>query len=1584
MVYSSLNYISYCNCAENATCTDLEVKINDSKIKLIDFMNNGTKYIDENKGLMSKGVMVLGISGTGKSTLINYLIGRKLKCVWKKPNWVLDLVDQTESFKIGHKIDSKTLYPEFVYLEDEDVSFIDNPGFADTRGDQIDIANAFFRDHVGKKVEKMKIVILLSFWDILERGDQFRKSLKELKRIFGVLEREKNDDPTLEIKLSESIAFVVTKVTFEDNENDLDMITSIQSLLENIINSESENQNLNLFETNIYKSILNKTRIAIFSNPRKNVIIDDREKNNILKMIRDMNYIKTKKLKIQSKISDSSLKKLIKSIGNCFQSIENKLENILYKNISNLFKLDIEQEFSKNNKTKLQIIFNTTSKFAEKCFKKIKFEHLLSSITENILDSNSKKSLSIEHRILKFFTELVPHDLNQFISDEREWLKSHLLSHTNELVTKFKENLKNLLEKEKLVLFEAIGNSFENFIKSSILNAYSSSDLEVCKYKLQLSRNKIEFSSNLSSILENVDEEIIQESLKKIMIKIIKFKTFLNVSDEIEIQTIKLKLKEIIDKKVNTLIDISTSKSSVSVDKDQLYFRGHFATLSDIFRHINVNRNVSLKTINIFLKYSLEMDENSKISRVIYSTHVPDLVIITPKVFVNKTISIDLSCESTLEPYKVKAKDGSFFGESGSDGEPGKPGYNGGRLFIFAKSAKYTNLSIIKFISKGGNGGQGQNGGDGHDGRDAIAKKMDKTENCFEILKMCSENLFYFINTDVRKCISHQCKEFIFLKRVDQKPGDNFYFRHYLYPQCIKGGSGGYGGEAGLPGLNGFMYIQTLEDKRTLEYTESFGENGKNGVDGRQGRNGFYKNIDYVFYAKFMSTYLVDTDSSEGFCYGHPKQKEPKNQDKPSKFSELQFYKISNEYIDFFLGNDAIKNFKMINVLDFIYEFEKDQNLDINGILERVKMLKLFKSNNLLSKFRDQIQIYLSKSTQINNNESLILNYALTVVTSYMSLLKTDHSSSIILDIGKYLDITLDQIKYWKSFKIQEIIQLYKKSYQDNLAVKIKESTKAIKYIEERIDSLTMNLNKNIVNIFDEISNQKEEIRKNIDKLKEHKDQLENSLLVKASLGFLKMFTGLLSIAGPKGALVGGCLQTGLDIGQQSSGNQFKFKNTNVQPNIENQVKDLKANIQKKLDAAKDDEEKAKKLQLHLQKLNVLPAINSFTLRGLDLISENRIANQEVQEVVMEINKNTKQLDGLRDVENNLNTYYNEILKKDINSLLSFDNLNDPNSTMVLSFHSYDLKSKFDDLKKNLFILLDGFKNKLETEQIFQSLENSIDTIYEISRQIENFRQHIELGNYIETVTNTEKNFLIPVTYQSDVNSMRMVLSENFIRERVKESFKAFSYWSFPFYCDYIKQSTNIAESNNNTDEKMLIYDETINNIKSIVNNHKININFNIDNYLINFIFDNESSLFKWSSRDFPFEVEQLFFGNFSTFYSDVKSSSYNAVKVSKIGIKIECQSRKLNEKLDEILSKFQVIMIHNGESNYRVLDKFYKFNSLTREQLELEYSYGCHLYSKCDIENESFRKLSENTPSISPFTLWRIKLVPKNKDPIK
>ena len=139
--------------------------------------------------------------------------------------------------------------------------------------------------------------------------------------------------------------------------------------------------------------------------------------------------------------------------------------------------------------------------------------------------------------------------------------------------------------------------------------------------------------------------------------------------------------------------------------------KDHFVNISQVMNYVNNNREIkNLKHLIIHATHSFIFDNDLKISNETYETDGPDLVVISPKVVIEKHINLDLSCHHV--PYfpdgKEKADDGKDFGENGEDGKPGLPGYNGGNLVII--SGMIFNFSKLNFISNAGKGGPGQNG----------------------------------------------------------------------------------------------------------------------------------------------------------------------------------------------------------------------------------------------------------------------------------------------------------------------------------------------------------------------------------------------------------------------------------------------------------------------------------------------------------------------------------------------------------------------------------------------------------------------------------------------------------------------------------------------------------------------------------------------------------------------------------------------------------------------------------------------------------------------------------------------------------
>ena len=116
-----------------------------------------------------------------------------------------------------------------------------------------------------------------------------------------------------------------------------------------------------------------------------------------------------------------------------------------------------------------------------------------------------------------------------------------------------------------------------------------------------------------------------------------------------------------------------------------------------------------LKNFYIFSTHLLVIDTDFKIKSEYYKKDAPNLIIISPKIFFEKTTTIDLSCDRIPDyPNGQKyAKNGAYPSGNGEDGLPGDPGYNGGNLLIASTVIDYMN---INFISNGGIGGPGQNG----------------------------------------------------------------------------------------------------------------------------------------------------------------------------------------------------------------------------------------------------------------------------------------------------------------------------------------------------------------------------------------------------------------------------------------------------------------------------------------------------------------------------------------------------------------------------------------------------------------------------------------------------------------------------------------------------------------------------------------------------------------------------------------------------------------------------------------------------------------------------------------------------------
>jgi hypothetical protein len=151
-------------------------------------LQQGTERAQQAKGM--NVVFVIGNTGAGKSTFINYLCGcemveKKRKDLGMKGGGKVIVVVGSAVATIGHETQkSATFLPVIAYDEKTNTVYCDCPGFLDNRGAEINIANAVNIRAMIAIAKSVRIAVLINHHSIL--GDRAR-GLQDMMRILATM-----------------------------------------------------------------------------------------------------------------------------------------------------------------------------------------------------------------------------------------------------------------------------------------------------------------------------------------------------------------------------------------------------------------------------------------------------------------------------------------------------------------------------------------------------------------------------------------------------------------------------------------------------------------------------------------------------------------------------------------------------------------------------------------------------------------------------------------------------------------------------------------------------------------------------------------------------------------------------------------------------------------------------------------------------------------------------------------------------------------------------------------------------------------------------------------------------------------------------------------------------------------------------------------------------------------------------------------------------------------------------------------------------------------------------------------------------
>lgn len=210
---------------------DLALTAKESIEVIVSFLSEvrtlSTELVQSFEGMDAKTlVLFVGNTDSGKSTLINYLLGYKFEFYVYQARKALRCVsDGPPPCETSAESESHTIWPKMCDVRSAQIILCDLPGFLDTRGSEVKISNAVAFRHIVAAAKDVKIVFVQSHADIsAARGAPGKNALGMLR---SMLVREGG-------QLSEyksSILCAFTKVDVDLNLHDMCEAKGVEELL---------------------------------------------------------------------------------------------------------------------------------------------------------------------------------------------------------------------------------------------------------------------------------------------------------------------------------------------------------------------------------------------------------------------------------------------------------------------------------------------------------------------------------------------------------------------------------------------------------------------------------------------------------------------------------------------------------------------------------------------------------------------------------------------------------------------------------------------------------------------------------------------------------------------------------------------------------------------------------------------------------------------------------------------------------------------------------------------------------------------------------------------------------------------------------------------------------------------------------------------------------------------------------------------------------------------------------------------------------------------------------------------------------
>ncbi len=325
-----------------------EEKIKEEMIKeVFDLIAEGDARINKET---NKGMLLLGTTGAGKSTLTHLLARKPLKTKVddNTGDTLIEAVNPSEDLKISHRSASETKIPN--KQEYKNVTIWDCPGFKDTGGIVQEIANTFYIRRLFETTKNLKIILVMPESALHAKGlrgtsaisiiEQFSKIFKDVKVLENKVTLVITNAPAMkkDVHIKNSLDNIINENSLAQSKENVAQI--IKYLQESIQVFHTPTQEGNIPVSDMFDKIESSTQYLEAKVGLVNVIIEQDSVPYAKELLTTSKATLTKLTDIFKSIISKADKNIDENSQNIFNSSFASIQELIPKTLNDSIKID--------------------------------------------------------------------------------------------------------------------------------------------------------------------------------------------------------------------------------------------------------------------------------------------------------------------------------------------------------------------------------------------------------------------------------------------------------------------------------------------------------------------------------------------------------------------------------------------------------------------------------------------------------------------------------------------------------------------------------------------------------------------------------------------------------------------------------------------------------------------------------------------------------------------------------------------------------------------------------------------------------------------------------------------------------------------------------------------------------------------------------------------------------------------------------------------------------------------------------------------------------------------------------------------